>query len=126
MSSGFARSLLLRVGLALGGSFLLSGCDQWALRINSDGLLSINIVNDGGHARGRFRVRASQDGGLVRMLDLPASGQLRLDGFSEGALELMLLAPAGCEVSGPNPLEVEVQSGNTLNVAFSVRCDTSG
>ena len=125
MSSGFARSLLLRLGLALGSSSLLSGCDQWALRINSDGLLSINIVSDGGQARGRFRVRASQAGGLVRMIDLPASAQLHLDDFSEGALELMLLPPAGCRVSGPNPLHVEIESGRTLTVAFSVFCDSS-
>ena len=115
----------MRLGLALGSSSLLSGCDQWALRINSDGLLSINIVSDGGQAPGRFRVRASQAGGLVRMIDLPASAQLRLDDFSEGALELTLLPPVGCRVSGPNPLHVEIESGHTLTVAFSVFCDSS-
>jgi hypothetical protein len=99
---------------------LLSACDQWALLVNSDGVLSITIISDG-DGPGRFRVRASQ-GGATRVLDVPASGRLSSSDFNAGEVELTLLPPAGCEVSGPNPRTLTVSAGEAVNVAFDVHC----
>jgi hypothetical protein len=108
--------------LALGGTLpSVAACDQWALRVNSDGLLSIQIVSDGGRSQGRFRVRARQADGS-RVLDVPASGQLSLADLSPGKVELTLLLPAGCRVSGPNPRSMTLAPNDAVSVAFEVRC----
>ncbi len=120
-----ARSLLLRVGVALGSSSLLSGCDQWALGFDSDGLLFISIISDGGQRQGGFRVRATQSGGLSRVMDVPSSGRLSLDGFSAGRVEVTLLPPAGCQVFSPNPQALQVEAGGGVNATFNVRCASS-
>jgi hypothetical protein len=117
MSSRPVRSFL---PAALILTALLSACDQWALFVNSDGVLSITIVSDG-DGPGRFRVRASQ-GGATRVLDVPASGQLSSSDFNAGEVELTLLPPAGCEVSGPNPRTLTVRADDAVNVAFDVHC----
>jgi hypothetical protein len=125
MLSRAARSFLLLVGVALGSSSLLSGCDQWALSIDSNGLLFISIISDGGQRQGGFRVRATQSGGLSRVMDVPSSGRLTLDGFSAGQVEVTLLPPAGCQVSSPNPQALQVGTGGGVNASFNVRCDSS-
>jgi hypothetical protein len=122
MLSRATRSYLLRVGVALGSSVLLSGCDQWALSIDSNGLLFISITSDGGQRQGGFRVRATQSGGLSRVMDVPTSGRLSLDGFSAGQVEVTLLPPLGCQVSSPNPQALQVGTGGGVNATFNVRC----
>jgi hypothetical protein len=125
MLSRATRSYLLRVGVALGSSVLLSGCDQWALSIDSNGLLFISITSDGGQRQGGFRVRATQSGGLSRVMDVPTSGRLSLDGFSAGQVEVTLLPPLGCQVSSPNPQALQVGTGGGVNATFNVRCAPS-
>jgi hypothetical protein len=53
---------------------------------------------------------------------VPASGQLSLSDFNSGEVELTLLPPAGCEVSGPNPRTLTVSTDDAVNVAFDVLC----
>jgi hypothetical protein len=121
MSSHKVRSLL-RAGRAFAGiCLLLTACDQWALFINSDGVLSITIVSDG-YVPGRFRVRTRQADGFSRIVDVPSSGSLTLGAFKTGELELTLLAPEGCRVAAPNPRMVMANADETVNVAFDVRC----
>jgi hypothetical protein len=100
---------------------LLTACDQWALFINSDGLLSITIVSDG-YVPGRFRVRVDQSDGFSRVVDVPPSGSLTLGAFRAGEIELTLLAPEGCRVAGPNPRTVMTNADETVSVAFDVHC----
>jgi hypothetical protein len=117
-----ARFFLLLVGVAVGSSSLLLGCDQWALSIDSNGLLFISIISDGGQRQGGFRVRAAQSGGLSRTMNVPSSGRLSLDGLSAGQVEVTLLPPAGCQVSSPNPQSLQVGTGGGVNATFNVRC----
>lgn len=115
------RSLLSAVFIFAGVSPLLTACDQWALIVNSDGVLSITIVSDG-DGRERFRVRALQSDGVSRIMDVPSSGTLTFDTFSAGKLELTLLAPAGCRVAQPNPRTLMVSADEPVGVAFDVHC----
>lgn len=55
-------------------------------------------------------------------MDVPASGQLTLTPVADGALQLTLLAPEGCQIAGPNPQILTVSAGQEGRVAFEVRC----
>ncbi len=109
----------LPAALALGG-LLLAGCNQWALSIGGNGLLFIGVTGD--DHPGRFRLRARQAEG-TRFLDVPASGQLNLDGLAPGVVELTLLLPPGCQVAGANPQTLMVSPDQGSRVAFDVRCN---
>jgi hypothetical protein len=114
--------LPLRAVLALGYALPLTGCDQWALMVNSDGILSISIMSDGFRAGDRYRVRAREGDGTTRLLDVPPSGRMSFRSGSVGPLELTLLAPQRCQVSAPNPRTLTVAADQTVSVAFDVRC----
>jgi len=111
---------MLRLGLA--GLLYLTTCQEWHLSINSDGLVFISVIADGGDHRERFRVRTRDAGGTIRILDVPASGQLTLRPATDGALELTLLTPEGCRVVGSNPRTLTVAAGQEIRSAFDVRC----
>jgi hypothetical protein len=121
MSIRTVRSLLPAVFAFATVSPLLTACDQWALFVNSDGVLSITIVSDG-DGRDRFRVRALQSDGISRIMDVPSSGSLTFGAFSAGEVELTLLAPAGCRVADPNPRRLMVNADEPVSVAFDVHC----
>ena len=108
--------------LALAALLLLTACDQWALFVNSDGVLSVSIFSDGSQPQDRFRVRVRQPDGTTRVLDVPASGPLTLSGTAGSTVELTLLSPEGCQVSAPNPRTVSPGSDQTVGVVFDVRC----
>jgi hypothetical protein len=110
------------VTLALAALLLLTACDQWALFVNSDGVLSVSIFSDGSQPQDRFRVRVRQPDGTTRVLDLPASGPLTLTGAAGSTLELTLLSPEGCQVSAPNPRAVSLGPDQTVGVVFDVHC----
>ena len=114
---------MFRATLALAGLLSLPACDQWHLSVNSDGLVFISVVGDGGEPRTRFRLRTRDAAGTTRVLDVPASGQLTLTAQTDGALLLTLLAPESCRVAGPNPRTLIVSTGQEARVAFDVRCD---
>jgi hypothetical protein len=107
--------------LSFGVLALMAACDQWALSINSGGVLSITITSDGFHYGDRYRLRARQSGGATRVFDLPPSGQLTRD-IGVGLIELTLLAPDRCRVSVPNPRTLTVGADEVIRVAFDVRC----
>ena len=109
------------VTLALAALLLLTACDQWALFVNSDGVLSVSIFSDGSQPQDRFRLRVRQPDGTTRVLDVPASGPLTLNGAA-GSTELTLLSPEGCQVSAPNPRTVSPGSDQTVGVVFDVHC----
>jgi hypothetical protein len=108
--------------LAVAALLLLSACDQWALLVNSDGVLSVSIFSDGSQPQDRFRIRAREGDGTIRVLDLPASGPLTLSGSAGSTVELTLLSPEGCRVSAPNPRTVSPGSDQTVGVVFDVHC----
>jgi hypothetical protein len=116
-------SLLPRFASSLASVLLLlSACDHWALFINSDGVLAITIVN-GSAWPGGFRVRIRDvDGGTSRIVDVPPSADLSLDGLGAGELELTLLAPTGCRVAEPNPRMVTTDPDKAVRIAFEVHC----
>jgi hypothetical protein len=117
------RSLLSPlVTLALAALLLLTACDQWALFVNSDGVLSVSIFSDGSQPQNRFRVRVRETDGTLRILDVPASGPLTLSGAAGSPVELTLLSPEGCRVSAPNPRTVSPGSDQTVGVVFDVHC----
>jgi hypothetical protein len=111
-----------RAAIILGGILLLGACDQWALIVNSDGLLSITIVSDGGRPDHPYRVRLRQADGSTQVLDVPESGQLPSNAMAAGMLELTLLPPPGCFVTGPNPRNLMVREGEMIDVTFDVSC----
>lgn len=116
---------MLRAALGLSGLLFLGACDQWHLSINSDGLVFISVIGDSefrDRFRDRFRVRSRDAGGTIRTLDVPPSGKLTLTPVADGALQLTLLAPEGCQVAGPNPRALTVSAGQDVRVAFDVRC----
>lgn len=114
----------LRWTRALGAVLaLLGACDQWSLSFNSEGLfLSVSIVGDADLERGRYRLRTRNSEGAFRVLEVPQSGLLRLDGMAAGRYELTLLPPAGCSVSGPHPRSVAIHAGESAAVIFEVSC----
>jgi hypothetical protein len=113
----------LRATFLLGTALqLLAACDQWSLVVNSDGLLFISIVSDNGKFDQRYRVRARQSNGTTSLLEIPASGQLSSSGLEAGMVELTLFTPPGCAVSGPNPQNLMIRDGATVNVTFDVSC----
>ena len=113
---------MLRAALGLAGLLHLAACDQWHLSINSDGLVFVSVIGDGGDHRDRFRVRTRDAGGTNRILDVPPSGQLPLKAVSDGPLELTLLTPEDCWVLGSNPRTLTVAAGQEVGLAFDVRC----
>jgi hypothetical protein len=110
------------VTLALAALLLLTACDQWALFVNSDGVLSVSIFSDGSQPQDRFRIRARQTDGTLRILDVPASGPLTLSSAAGSTVELTLLTPDGCRVSAPNPRTLSPGSDQTVGVVFDVQC----
>ena len=117
------RSLLpLRAALRVASTLpLLTACDQWALLVNTDGVLAIVIVSDGNSSR-PFQVRTLDSDGVSQLMMVPRSGSLNIDGVKTGPLELTLLAPTGCRVAGPNPQTVMTRAGETVSVSFDVHC----
>jgi hypothetical protein len=113
---------MLRAALGLAGLVHLAACDQWHLSINSDGLVFISVVTDHGGTQGRFRIRTRDAGEAIRIVEVPATGQLTLTPVADGVLQLTLLAPDGCRVAGPNPQTLIVAAGQESRVAFDVRC----
>lgn len=111
-----------RAALALAGLIYLTACEEWHLSINSNGLVLISVIGDAGEPRHRFRLRSRDAGGMIRILDVPPSGDLALAPVSDGELQLTLLAPEGCWVAGPNPQTLSVSGGQAARVAFNVRC----
>jgi hypothetical protein len=116
----FLRSSLR--ALSWGALLYLAGCDQWHLSINGDGLLFVSIIGDDTSPRDRFRVRTLDAEGTVQVLDVPSSGRLTLSPVAAGTLELTLLPPAGCTVTGANPQVLTVAADKTVRVSFDVRC----
>ncbi len=111
-----------RAALALAGLLCLTACEEWHLSFNRDGLVFISVIGDAGEPRHGFRVRTRDAGGAVRILDVPASGQLTLTPVADGTLELTLLTPEGCRVAGSNPQTLTVAAGLEVRLAFDVRC----
>ena len=114
-------SRVRRSGL-IAAVLLLTGCDQWHLSVNGDGLLFVSVIGDDVHPRDRFRVRTRDSTGAVRILEVPSSGRLTLSPVAAGTLELTLLAPEGCIVAAPNPQYMTVASDTAVRVSFDVRC----
>ena len=112
----------IRLALALAGTSSLGACEAWHLSINSDGLVFVSIVSDG-EPRDRFRLRTRDADGAVRLVDVPESGRVTFSGVGDSALELTLLPPDHCRVSGPNPQTVTVTSGQELRLTFDATCD---
>jgi hypothetical protein len=112
-----------RSALVLGGILqLLGACDRWSLILNSEGVLSITIVSDGERPDHRYRVRARQADGTIRMFEVPASGRLSSNALTAGRVELTLLPPEGCTVSEPNPRTLVVVDKAVIDVTFDVAC----
>jgi len=121
VAAASARMIRIRLALALAGASSLGACEAWHLSINSDGLVFVSIVSDG-EPRHRFRLRTRDPAGAVRVVDVPESGQVTLSGVGDGALELTLLPPDLCRVSGPNPQTVTVTSERELRLTFDATC----
>ncbi len=100
----------------------MAACDAWYLAVNSDGLLFVSVVGVSGEPRYHFRIRTRDAGGTTRTIDLPPSRELTLSPRVDGAFELNLLAPAGCQVAGDNPRTVVVEMGREDRLVFEVRC----
>jgi hypothetical protein len=113
---------MCRVALGLALLLNVAACDQWFLAIDSNGLVFVSIIGYGAEPRGQFRLRIRETGGTVRTLDVPASGQMTLTPVPDGELEVTLLMPEGCAVSGPNPQRLSVLSSQEERVSFEVRC----
>jgi hypothetical protein len=114
--------LPLRAALSVASILpLLTACDQWALLVNTDGVLAIVIVSDG-HSSRPFQVRTRDADGVSRLMVVPPSGSLAIDGVKAGQVELTLLAPTGCRVASPNPQTVMTQAAETVRVSFDVHC----
>ena len=111
-----------RTALALGGLFYLAACDQWHLSVNADGLVFVSVIGEDSDSRHRFRLRTREADSAVRILDVPASGQLTVKAAADGPLELTLLTPKGCRVVGSNPRTLSVTAGQEVRSAFDVRC----
>jgi hypothetical protein len=115
-------SEVLRGALALAGLLYLAACEEWHLSINSDGLVFISVTGDTGGPGHRFRLRTRHDDGVVRIVDVPASGQLELSPMASGTVELTLLTTEACRVAGANPRTVSVIGGEETRTGFDVRC----
>ena len=100
----------------------LAACEAWHLSINSDGLVFVSVVGVTGEPRHHFRVRTRDASGATRTIDLPPSRELTLSPRMDGAFELNLIAPAGCQVEGANPRTVVVATGRESRLVFDVRC----
>ena len=108
--------------IACGALLYVAGCDQWHLSINGDGLLFVSVIGDGAGPQGRFRARTLDAEATVQVLDVPSSGRLTLSPVAAGTLELTLLPPAGCTVTGANPRVLTVAADKTVRTNFDVRC----
>lgn len=113
---------MLRIALGLTVLLYLPACDQWHLSINSDGLVLVSVIGEDSDPRHRFRLRTREADSAVRILDVPASGQLTVKAPTDGLLELTLLTPEGCRVVGSNPRTLSVTAGQEVRSAFDVHC----
>lgn len=111
----------MRIAVRLTLLLYLAACDQWHLSINSDGLVLVSVIGEGGDPRHRYRLRTREDS-AIRILDVPASGQLTVKATVDGPLELTLLTPEECRVVGSNPRTLTVTAGQEVRSAFDVRC----
>ena len=111
-----------RAALTLGGFLLLAACEDWHLSVNSNGLVFISVVGDTGEPGHRFRLRTRDSGGAVQTLEVPASGHLTFTPVVDGPLEITLLPPDGCRVTGENPRTLSVTAAQELRLTFDVRC----
>lgn len=116
------HSLTLPKALAIAWLWLLPGCDEWHLSINSDGLIFISVAGDGIESRDRFRVRVRNDEGGVRILELPESRQLTMPEQPDRTVQLTLLVPEGCRVDGVNPQTVTATAATSERADFTVHC----
>jgi hypothetical protein len=85
-------------------------------------LVFISVIGEDGDPRHRFRLRIREADSAVRILDVPASGQLTVKAAVDGPLELTLLTPESCRVAGSNPRTLTVTAGQEIHSAFDVRC----
>lgn len=113
---------MLRAAVVLAALLYLTACEEWHLSINRDGLVLVSVIGDGADPKGRYRLRTRDAQGITRTLEVPASGQVILTPLADGELEVTLLAPESCRVSGPNPKRVTVLGGEEVRLAFDVRC----
>ncbi|HEY8197999.1 MAG TPA: hypothetical protein VIG04_13540 [Gemmatimonadales bacterium] len=113
---------MLRAALALTALLYLTGCEEWHLSINSDGLVFVSVIGEGSDPLHRFRLRIREADSAVRTLDMPASGQLTVKAAADGPLELTLLTPEGCRVRGSNPRTLTMTAGQEVGSVFDVRC----
>ncbi len=111
-----------RADLVLTALLCLTACEGWHLSINRDGLVLVSVIGDGADQGGRYRLRTRDDDGVTRVLDVPASGTVILTPVSDGELQVALLVPDSCRVSGLNPRTVTVSGGKEVRLAFDVRC----
>ena len=111
-----------RTALALGGLLYLAACDQWHLSVNADGLVFVSVIGEDSDSRHRFRLRTREADSVVRILIVPATGQLTVKPAVDGPLELTLLTPESCRVVGSNPRTLTATAGQEVRSAFDVRC----
>jgi hypothetical protein len=113
---------MLRAALLLAALPYLPACEEWHLSINRDGLVLVSVIGDGAGRGGRYRLRTRDADGVTRTLDVPASGTVTLTPPADGELEVALLVPDGCRVSGPNPQTLTLSGGQAERVSFEARC----
>jgi len=101
---------------------LLTACDAWSLSINSDGFIHVIIVGgDAYRPRDGYRIRVTRAGGESRVVPLPATGELRIDGAGSETVTLALLPPDGCAVAA-SPLTVTLEAAHPQGATFAVSC----
>src|SRR5688572_32685861 len=112
--------MVLRTAALVAVLLPMAACEAWYLAVNTDGLIFISVVGSPPERPYHFQVRTRDAGGATRTIDLPPSRELTLTPRVEGAFELNLLAPAGCQVKGANPRTVVVASGRENRLVFDV------
>ena len=106
----------------MAGLLLIAACEEWHLSVNNNGLVLISVAGDAAEPPHRFRLRTRDAGDAVQIVDVPASGHLTFTPVLDGPLEITLLPPDGCRVTGPNPRTLSVTPAQELRLAFNVRC----
>ena len=112
-----------RTSLALAGLLLVAACEEWHLSVNSNGLVFISVVQEAGEPPHRFRLRTRDAAGAVQILEVPASGHLTFTPVVDGPLEITLLPPNGCRVTGALTQTLRVTAAQEFRLAFDVRCE---